>query len=263
MSSERWWLSGLIVFHLAAITSAALPPPSELQATDSIEPRNAADVPSSHLAAALEQFAHATFKINRDLNRWSIPLRALTRPYINAGLRQRWNMFANPAQFDAYMRIDYLVGAAAARQPSEVFRELVFPVTPEDQPHLWRHSTDKAIYTAIENYQVTLQRVSDVREAPRAPGDFAPVARYFSGVFRNTLAPGRRLIRVEVRYGRAPIPPPGQAVDDDVLAARLRLLDNYRHMGTGQPVRAGAMSVPLETTQDADITWLLVYAGEA
>ncbi|MEQ1761262.1 MAG: hypothetical protein ABL986_23380 [Vicinamibacterales bacterium] len=260
MPSDRRWLSGAIAFHLVAITIAALPMPSELAVIEPSSPP-----PSSMLAPALaplfDRLALVVAGVEPVLYRASAPLRILTQPYINAGLKQKWNMFANPGHDDSYMRVDYLVATDGSGRPTQRVQELVFPAAREDRPR-WRHEfRDKAIFSSVENYFVRFESEEDVNASATAP-DMVPIARYFGRTFRQTLPQGQQLVRVEVWYGVAPIPAPGEPIDSAAEANRLQALVKYRAPLTPRPTSSVSLERPGSRVTEGDITWTLFYRGE-
>ena len=259
MSRERWILSLLIVYHLVAVTLAALP------TRDALDRFNETRlVRPTVLPTVLDALAAVAHDAEMALMSGSSPLRLMTRPYIQAGLRQRWNMFSNPGTDDRYMRVDYYYEAADSASDVMVVRELVFPAEDETRVRFVHRFRDKAIFNALETYFLRRDRV-EARESSvsDARGALVPVAQHFTRQFRlSRLPPGSRMIRTEIWYGLAPIPFPGAELADRDLLMRLTALDRYRDATV--PPQRGALAPPEigATQREADITWMLVDVEE-
>src|SRR5262245_12009457 len=132
MSEQRWWLSGAIAFHLMVITVVAVPPPDDLNGLQPVRDLTASPL-QRLLTPPLDAVARIEATLEPELYSVLGPLRFVAKPYVAAGIFQKWNMFANPGQDDIYLRVDYYVAAAASRGLS-VHHELVFPAQREDQP---------------------------------------------------------------------------------------------------------------------------------
>jgi hypothetical protein len=259
MSRERWFLSLLIAYHLVAVALAALPTRDALDRFNETRLVRPTFLPT--VLDALAAFAHDG---ELALMSGSSPLRLMTRPYIQAGLRQRWNMFSNPGTDDHYMRVDYYYENPGPAPDVMVARELVFPADDETRVRLMHRFRDKAIFNAVETYFLRRDRrearessASDAREA------LVPVSQHFTRQFgRSRLPQGSRMIRTETWYGSAPIPFPGAEVADGDLLMRLTVLDRYRDATL--PPQRGALAPPAigATQREADITWMLVDVEE-
>jgi hypothetical protein len=261
MSRERRLLSLLIAYHLAAVTFAALPSPRDLNPVEEI--RHPDRGISAWLTPTFDRLALWLSRIQPALFRSSEPVRILTQPYIDGGLRQRWNMFSNPATGDQYLRVDVVVGrpgrAGGASSEPLAYRQLVFPADDESRPRFVHQFRDKAIFNALENHFLRLQRDEDGQEvtAPRI-ADLRPVSRHFTAAFLRMhpelLA---RFRRTELWYGTASIPPPGAELRHAVVKDRILRLERYR--GTVVPV-ATFLAGPVigRKEREGDIVWTLV-----
>jgi hypothetical protein len=250
VSGYRWGVSLLILYHLTAVGVGLLPVPADLPSIPSDRPRTIVDLAAAALA-----------RVERTLYVWSAPARALTYPYREAGLRQKWDMFAAPKAADQYVRLDHLVVDRVAGR-RRIVSELVLPAQPDDQLRLRHDFRDKAIINALDAFLLrtarTGQRSGPARDAAR--NDLGPVVRYFSSRLRDRLRPGDETIaRTELWYGRAPIPPPGQALAAETRDARAQALRAYASERTSSAA-ADPDARPIGTDQrDADIVWTLEY----
>jgi hypothetical protein len=248
VSSERWFLSFLIVVHLVAISASAIPDPLLVEAIKSEEPVSGAN---ERLTPVLDRFAATLTSVEADVFRFTTPLRALTRTYIQAGLRQKWDMFANPVRVDLYVRVAQSV--ASSQQPGRVrvFQELALPAQHEDEVRLTHKFRDKAVLNAFE--ALSANRRDQVEADPDAA--LKPIARYFRNRFRASyLTPDEMVVRTEVWLGTAPIPPKGERLSDSQMEERWRVLQRYWN----GPVEEQFSSTTAQ--READIVWTLEYA---
>jgi hypothetical protein len=205
------------------------------------------------------------------------PIRWITRPYIEAGLHQNWNMFSNPLTADHYMRVGYEVAASDGRRRPWMVQELVFPADREDRVRLFHQFRDKAIQHVLEKFSVATARDPRAMEdTPRPTGrtpvplgspelarEFEPLVRYFRNRYRDTyLEKGERIIRTEVWAGAAAIPPRGGSLPQDVIDRRDEALNRY-YSG---PAYAGSVAEPPplgRKVTEADILWELIFVDES
>jgi hypothetical protein len=257
MSRERWLLSLLITYHLVAIALASLPTRDALDRFNETRLVRPTIVPT--VLDALAAIAHDAEVATMS---GASPLRLITRPYIKAGLRQRWNMFSNPGTDDHYMRVDYYFASARPEEDVRVMRELVFPQDDETRTRIVHRFRDKAIFNAVETY--FLRGDHDSRSAnPEALKAVAPVAQYFSREFvRSRLPRGNRMLRTEIWYGSAPIPFPELGTVASAPLDRVTVLERYRD--TTLPAERGVLTPPAigAMQHEADITWLLLAVEE-
>ena len=242
MSRERLALSFLIAFHIVALAVNAIPSPTP--ADDGAEARPPNDPIAALLTPAVDRLA-SWFAIAEsyafDASR---PIRLLTRPYVDAGLRQQWDMFGRPQTTNQYVRLVYYV--ASSEQPGvHTIRELIFPADPEGSVRVRHAFRDKAVLNAIEGSSV-------------GPNDLASLTRYFRRRYaRSHLPPDALIVRTELWYGTAPMAHRGERLAEQVARARRRVLAGY---DMSAPTMAAA-SVPQisDSEHEADIVWTLQY----
>src|SRR5262245_39593510 len=134
MSGQRAVLSALISCHLLAIGVDALPHPDRLSPVVSVR-RHDGNILTGFLRPLLDATAQRVARLEKRLYDMTVWLRPLTRPYVALGLRQRWEMFADPDVSSHYLRLAYTVSQSPTEEP-RVVRELVYPARQEDQPQL-------------------------------------------------------------------------------------------------------------------------------
>jgi hypothetical protein len=255
VSSERWLLSTLIAIHLVAISAASLPDPREL---DLVRPA-AAVSPVDRIADIATPALNATIAALTPLEahayRFTAPIRALTGIYIEAGLRQKWNMFANPVTADQYVRVAHYVRSSREPGRVQVFRELALPGQPEERVRLVHMFRDKAILNSSEAFAVN--RLKDAG-ADRV-SDLDPIAAYFSNRFRAAyLAPDETITQTEIWFGAAPMPANGERLTDSQLEERWAALQRYRDGPVDAPVPVAPLQ-PGAVQGESDIVWRLEY----
>ena len=255
MSSERWLLSTLIAIHLVAVSAASLPDPREL---DLVTPAVAAppvDSIARIATPALNATVAALAPLEAQAYRFTAPIRALTRMYVQAGLRQKWNMFATPVTIDQYVRVAHYVRSSRDPGRIRVFRELALPGQPEDQVRVTHMFRDKAILNSFEALAVTRFEQSGADRF----SELDPIAAYFSNRFRAAyLAPDEAITQTEIWFGRAPTPATGRRLTDSQLQNRWAVLRRYRD----GPVDAAAPATTLQLGAlqgESDIVWRLEY----
>jgi hypothetical protein len=255
VSRDRWLLSTLIAIHLVAISAASLPDPHELSVGISVAAVSPVDRSARVAPTPLEAIVATLGPMEAAAHRLTEPIRTLTRSYVQAGLRQKWNMFANPVTADQYARVAYYV--RSSREPSRVrvFRELVLPGQREDRVRLVHMFRDKAILNSFEALAVNrLERPDSEHFA-----DLDPIAAYFSDRFRaKYLTPDEAITRTEIWFGLAATPAIGDRLTDSQQQQRSTVLERYRD----GPVDAPAPGVPLQAgfvQAESDIVWRLEY----
>lgn len=255
MSTERWLFSTLIAIHLVAISAASLPEPRELNLVRPAAAASPVDAIAQVATPALNAIVDALIPVEAQAYRFTTPIRALTRIYIQAGLRQKWNMFANPVTADQYVRVAHYVRSSREPRRVRVFRELALPGQPEDRVRLVHMFRDKAILNSLEALAVHRFESADAD----AGSDLDPIAAYFDKHFRSTyLAPDEAITRTEIWFGLAPTPPNGNRLTDAQLQERWAVLQRYRD----GPVDAPAPVMPLSRGAlqgESDIVWRLEY----
>jgi hypothetical protein len=251
VSSEKSLISTLIALHLAAISASSLPDPRELKLVRAADGTPPQDAIARTVTPALDAAVAVLIPLEAHVFRATAPIRALTRPYVQAGLQQKWNMFANPFAADQYVRVRYHVGSSVQPGRIRLFQELVLPDQREDQPRLVHKFRDKAILHAFETLSV--RRV----DHPDAVADLNPIAAYFARRFKAVyLAQDEMVLATEVWFGAAPIPATGHRLTDAQLQQRSAVIERYRE---------GPMEVPgpvmrLEEgalQSESDIVWRL------
>jgi hypothetical protein len=258
MTDYRWALSILIVFHLVALLLASLPDPDEL---NPVQPRASMD---NHgitpvVTSALDRSAAWLRSIEPALVNATKPLRALTEPYISVGLRQKWNMFANPMTVDQYVRVDEYVESLAAPLSIRVFRELALPAQREDRVRLVHKFRDKAVLNALEAFSVA--RARGEKSEP-LPGDLQPLSKYFRNRFQHEFLDGEeRVVRTDVWFGQVAIPPPGQRLTTEQRRSRVAALAAYWD-GPAEAVRVPIAPRPGALQREDAIVWRLEYVEE-
>jgi len=258
MTEHRGVLSTLIMFHLVALTVASLPEPDELNL---VQPGVSAESGSvrSAVTFGLDRSGAWLRSVEPQVLNATKPLRVLTEPYISVGLRQKWNMFSNPVTVDQYVRVDQYVESTATPQSIRIFRELALPAQREDHVRLVHAFRDKAVLNALEAFSVAQRRKEASEEVPP---DLQPLAKYFRNRFqRDHLDPTERVVRTDVWFGQAAIPPPGERLPAGQRQSRIAALSAYwegpfETARTLQPLKPGALQ-----REDA-IVWRLEYVDE-
>ena len=164
------------------------------------------------------------------------------------------------------MALRFLVaGAGSGTGRSETI--LIFPAGRDDEVRLVRgyrdSAFDKAILVATGDFfsHVANRRLPPGVQSDALPDDFVPVTRYYATRFRESrLIPPERLAGVEVWWGTAPIPPPGEQLTPAGRDARLAALRRY-YSGPVDGVWTAANRPDFHAVQrEADITWVLQYS---
>ena len=252
MTDHRGALSILIVFHLVALVLASLPDPDELNL---VQPRVST---GDAVTRVLDRSAAWLRFVEPQLVTLTKPLRVVTEPYITIGLRQKWNMFANPMAVDQYVRVDQYVESPAAPQSIHVFRELALPAQREDRVRLVHKFRDKAVLNALEAFTVARRQ----ERAERLPGDLQPLARYFRSRFQREYLNGdEHVVRTDVWFGQVAIPPPGQRLTTEQRESRIAALAAYWD-GPAEAVRTAVAPMPGALQREEPIVWRLEYVDQ-
>jgi hypothetical protein len=255
MAGRTRFLSALLLFHAIAIGVDAIPSPDGLIAVKPEVRHPANDAVAARLTPLFDRAAIEIARLEPMIYSALEPLRKVTRPYINAGLRQGWTMFTEIEAADHYMRLDYYVASAGSTTPQRI-QELVLPVGRDDRIRIGHDFRDKAIVNLMVAF---FDDQSKPGSAPEHPDGFRPLVRYFTSRYRSReLSDGERIVRTEVWWGSALIPPPGQSLPG-TREARLDALT--RLYGGPVPSVLGLSSphAPGDQEQDADITWKLEF----
>ena len=255
LSSERWLLSALIAIHLVAISVSSLPDPREL---DLVRPATAVRPPDSiaHIVTpVLDAIVAALTPLEAQAYRFTAPIRSLTRTYVQAGLRQKWTMFANPVIADQYVRVAHYVRSSREPRRVRVFQELALPDQREDRVRLVHAFRDKAILNPFEALAVNRFEHPGVDSF----SDLDPIAAYFDNHFRAAyLTPDEAITRTEVWYGLAPMPATGDRLTDSRLDERWAVLQRYRDGPVDAPVPVAPLQ-PGALQSESDIVWRLEH----
>jgi hypothetical protein len=257
VSSERWLLSLLIVIHLVAISASSVPDPRDLNAARATAPA-ATDSIARFATPAWNALFAVLAPLEAQVYRFTAPLRALTRTYIEAGLRQKWDMFANPVTADQYVRVMHYVESSREPGRMRVFAELALPAQQEDQVRLVHKFRDKAILNSFETF------AARVRDHPEAhdTSPMEPIAAYFGRRFRaRYLAQDETVLRTELWFGAAPTPPIYKRVADSQLQARLAVLRRYWEVPV-ESLSSAVPSIPGVLQGESDIVWRLDYVDK-
>jgi hypothetical protein len=127
-----------------------------------------------------------------------------------------------------------------------------------------RYFRGKAIRNALNGYLekklgfVPIDGVDDPSNS-LVYRDLVPLVRYFRARFeRNRLHSEEKVIRTELWFGSAPIPPRGQRTEVENLARRATALGAYREK---RPSEVVLYQAPPEGTvrQEVDIQWRLEF----
>ena len=261
MSRSRGCISLLLAFHVVAITRAAIPNPRslEVEERDGAPPSN---LLSSVLTPVLDWSAGVAASAQRRFLEVTAPIRPATQAYVDTGLPQRWNLFAEPMRQHRYIRFDYYIASENSTKPT-VYQELVVPTQTEADVRYSYRPVDKALRKSVNAFIARLDddsptgRAEDARATPAKR--LAPMFRYFNTRFLAQLnVPADRLVRTEMWLGAAPIPPLGQQFDPAVYRQRLDHLTRYRDI---EPDLLAPVPYPAigEHSQEVDVGWLLAY----
>ena len=255
---QPWALSVLIAGHLVALTLAAIPAPATFPT-----PQASASAHTSVpvLSTLLDSLAHSVAVAVTALHRVAAPVEQLTSLYVRAGLSQSWIMFSDPFREDWYIRVDFIVSRRAGAGRAQVFRRLVLPAQDESGVRLTHAFVDKAILRALDSYAAMypdLDASPASADVVGSPSGLAAVVRYERERFRAAqLDQGDTILRTEVWHGVAPIPPPGERLDEGRLRERLARLKTFQDAEFDGDAPSDA---PLGTMrQDAGVSWQLIY----
>jgi hypothetical protein len=270
MSAKRWALSFFFIWHVTAIALGSLQSPGAVVPVGlPRHPDN--NVIAAGVTPALDRIASGLAPIPAAINRAAGPVRTFAAAYLEVtGVAQSWKMFSNPPQVFQYLRVRYYIGRRGdgrrSALPVWTATELVLPAHREDEIRMvrgyWDGFRDKAMTSALQRFQNgrSDRLIKPDTKSSELPDDIAPIARYFARRFQHdALTPDERILRTEIWYGISSIPPPGESLDPNRLAARRSLLRKYyegpieNHFGT--PVYPAYRS----TEDEADIRWFLEY----
>ena len=258
MTPRRRLASLLIAYHLIAVSLAAIPSPGELDAVGPAGVEEPRDRVARALTPVFDRSTVLLARVERFLYVVTQPFRSITQPYVSAGIRQRWRMFAHPPTDNRYVRLRYYVQPFPGAPVANVYSELVLPVGRRESLRYFR---GKAIRNALDAYLAKEFRevVSPAIEDTAGSGlyrDLIPLVRYYRGRFQRAQA--ATVHRTELWYGSAPVPPPGQRIDAGVLSQRREALDAYEQV---RAQNASTVLFPSRGTveREADIRWTLEF----
>jgi hypothetical protein len=267
--SRRSLIIGFAAWHLTAIGLGALPPKEQL----SNFPARTSPSPLGRwgdaATAAFDDLAQVVIAVPRTLRVVTYPVAYVSNWYRDlTATGQSWAMFANPPQFDQYVRTRYYVQSTNGRQ--WIASELVMPAHREDRVRLlqsYRDSyQDKAIAIALQDFYRRRKPVlvDPATKSSQLPDDLAPVGRYFARRFarRKLEGTGQRIVRMEVWVGKADATLFGRPVDEEVLSRRLDVLQTYYEGPVEQRIRIPPYPPYHGGEQEADINWVLEYYEE-
>jgi hypothetical protein len=273
MSAKQWALSAFFVCHVIATGLGAFqlsgfdltvgPPryPANDRLAATLTPL--LDSSAAVVAPALDGLLHATRPIGR-----------LAAAYLDiTALGQNWKMFSVPPAVHEYLKVRYYIGRREPGGPTSsalswTATELIMPAYREDEMRLrlfgaYRDSfRDKAMSVALQRFRGNRdQRLlrPDTTSA-ELPDDLAPIGRYFASRFeREALGPDERILRTDIWYGAAPIPPPGTIPDRDATDRRWSVLREYYDGPVEDHFGRPVYPVYHAGETEADITWILEY----
>jgi hypothetical protein len=257
---------GFVTWHLAAIVLGALPGPDRW---DNFPNRDHPESVRDYVTLAFDGLAAAVVPIEKAVWRMTGPLRRPAASYRDiAGLGQSWAMFANPPQYDSYVRTRYYVQSPGGRLWSAT--ELVRPAHREDRVRLWQSYRDSYRDKAMAIAQAAFYRrrkpaqIAPDTQPSQLPNDLAPIGRYFARRFQATaLKEGNeRIVRTEVWVGRAPTPGLGRPIDRAALVERIATLQAYYEGPVEQRIRVPPFPPYHGGEREADISWVLEYYEE-
>jgi hypothetical protein len=117
---------------------------------------------------------------------------------------------------------------------------------------------DKAVVNAQMAF--SLARTKQTGQTPAVA--ISPLVGFFRRRFAISLAPDDIIVRTELWYGSAPMPPRGERLPDETLQARLAVLHGYYDGPV--PVILGSQDFPTVGIEEreADIVWRLEFIDE-
>ena len=267
MPSGRRVVSYLLLWHLTAVILGFVPQPGSVPAVDPA--RRAIDDPvAARVTPVLDRAAMALVRLPPVVWGAGRQLLLVAHAYLRlVGLGQQWSMFWIPPMQDQYVRLRYFVGPdGRGDRPSWTAMQLVFPVIHDDEPRLirsyWAKPRDKAVFAALSAFlesraQGLVRRDTRPEELPQ---DLTPVLRYFTREFeREYLVDGERVLRSEVWFGVADVPPRGSRTEQGVVEQRLRTLHVYYEGPIENRLRVPEYPPYHASAREADIHWVLEY----
>jgi hypothetical protein len=263
---RKYLIPAFVIWHLVAIIEGAVPPATQFTFPER-QSLSASGMLVERVTPVLDGLSAAIVPVVRSVRWVTSPIRPITRRYrALTGLGQSWNMFSNPSRNDRYVRVRYHIQSPQGRRWTAT--ELISPANREDRMR-WFQSfrdsyRDKDLNISLTNFY-NHRKADSIRPDTRPselPNDLAPIAHYFERRFRRGLSSTERIVRVEVWYGLAPTPPPGQSTEEDRLAQRRAVLQDYYEGPIEQRVRTPPLPPYHGVETEADIRWILEYYEE-
>jgi len=257
---------GFVTWHLAAIVLGAIPGPDRWDKFSQREPPQSA---RDYVTLAFDGLAAAVVPIEKGFWWLTSPLRSPAASYRDiTGLGQSWAMFANPPQYDSYLRTRYYVQSPGGSL--WIATELVRPAHREDRVRLWQSYRDSYRDKAMAIAQAAFYRrrkaalIAPGTESSQLPNDLAPIGRYFARRFQATaLKDGNeRIVRTEVWVGRAPTAGLGRPIDRAALTERIATLQAYYEGPVEQRIGVPPYPPYHGGEREADSGWILEYYEE-
>jgi hypothetical protein len=267
--TRRRLIAIFLAWHLFAIAVAALPPPDRLSQPTQRDPSASPGPVFYRITLALDAAARAVEIVESGLWRLTRPVHPAINYYLGlTGLSQNWAMFANPPTTAQYLRVRYYVEPRGGGR-AWVATELVWPSNREDRVRTFQSFRDsyrdKALAVASGRFYDRRKpaMITPGARPEELPDDLAPVARYFSRAFARThLDDTEEIVRTEVWFGNAPIPPLGTQLDEADRRERALALQAYYDGPVEQRLTVPAYPPYHAGEREADIEWLLEYFEE-
>jgi hypothetical protein len=260
------------VWHIGATIFGSFATSAEVQPIGDASASPPSDWLAAAVAPVLDRAAQTVAPLPAALVGVPGPFRRLVNIYLDVtGLGQNWKMFSGPPKVHQYLRVRYYVGprsgpSAAVPEPAWSATELVMPAHREDQIRFlqsYRDSfRDKAMAIALARFRRAREPDLIRRDTTSAelPDDLAPIGRYFARRFEErNLGPDERVLRTELWYGEAPIPPPGTAPDPALTEERWNVLRGYYEAPVEDHFRRSSYPVYHTVAREGGITWVLEY----
>jgi len=265
MSLSRWALSAFIVWYLVSLVVAAVPGAATLEAVRPV--RHAPyDRVSGYLAPWFDSAAGVVAHMARRISASVDVVRPATGEVLTqAGMAQRWDMFANPLRTAQYLRVKWYVAATSggSTRPRWSGTKLVLPTSREDRVRgvtsFRDFSLDRPLAGAIDrDHPSGAADPESLRKFERA---LRPAIHYFTRQFEETrLGPDEHVVRVEAWHGTAAIPPPYASTEDHGTGVpRLQALRNYYDGVLEEPVIDTTYPPYFAVQNESDIRWTLEY----
>jgi hypothetical protein len=133
------------------------------------------------------------------------------------------------------------------------------PAQREDQVRLVHKFRDKAVLNALETFSIA--RVHS-EESQLASRDLQTLAKYFRNRFeRDYLKADERVVRTDVWFGQAAIPPPGERLTQEQRESRLAVLATY-WQGATELIASSIPPTPGALQREDAIVWRLEYIDQ-